>query len=182
MDDDIKIMASLTPNPDSLKFTVDRPVLDEGSAHFADRGQAEGSPLAERIFELEDVTGLFVAGDMITATKRSDAEWPELARAIGGKIREHVRSGEPAVSETQRAVGASTDVERKIVSVLDEIRPYVAQDGGDIVFAGYENGIVSVYMQGACSGCPSSTATLRMGIEQRLQQVVPEVRQVVPIS
>ncbi len=180
-DDQIHIMAMPTPNPDSLKFTVDRPVLDDGSAFFATPEEGQGSPLAEQIFGLGRIKSLFIVGNMITANKEPDADWADLARPIGTKIREHIQSGEPAVSETFQGSKARTETEQKIEQVLAEIRPYVQGDGGDIVFAGYEDGNVLVYMQGACSGCPSSTATLRMGIEQRLREVIPEDKEVIPM-
>jgi Fe-S cluster biogenesis protein NfuA len=179
--DQIHIMATPTPNPDALKFTVDRPVMQEGSAFFASPEDGKGSHLAELIFDLGGIRSIFITGNMITAKKDNDADWSDLARPIGAKIREHIRSGEPPVSETATASRAKTDTEKKIEEVLAEIRPYVQGDGGDIVFAGYEDGIVTVFMQGACAGCPSSTATLRLGIEQRLKEVVPEVKEVVPM-
>ena len=167
----IAIMASPTPNPDSLKFTVDRAVLDEGSAFFSSPEEGEESPLAKRIFELGNITSLFIIDRMITANKTSDANWADLARPIGAAIREHIHSGEAAVSQAISDKGDRTETEEKIETVLAEIRPYVQGDGGDIVFAGYQDGVVQVYMQGACSGCPSSTMTLRMGIEQRLKEL-----------
>jgi Fe-S cluster biogenesis protein NfuA len=180
-EDHIHIMAAPTPNPESLKFTVDRPVLDEGSVYFPSPEDDKDSPLAKRIFALGKLRTLFVVGNMITATKESDADWGELAKPIGTQIREHLLSGDPTVVQTAADQSERNETEQKIEGVLAEIRPYVQNDGGDIVFAGYTDGVVQVFMQGACSGCPSSTATLRQGIEQRLKEVIPEIKEVVPI-
>ena len=179
--EEVQIMATPTPNPDSLKFTVDRTVLDDASAFFASAKDGEGSPLAERIFKIDKIVSMFVTGNMVTANKEPDAEWADLARSVGAAIREHIQSGEPAVSERQTKPVERSEQEQKIEEVLAEIRPYVQGDGGDIVFAGYKDGVVQVYMQGSCSGCPSSTMTLRMGIEERLKEVLPEVKEVVPL-
>ncbi len=178
--EEIRIMASPTPNPHSFKFTVDRQVLD-GSAYFASREAAAGSPLALRVFELGDVMSLFVTGSMVTVGKAPEAEWSELAYRVGTAIREHVASGEPAVDKSAQTQQPTSEVERQVVAVLDEIRPYVQRDGGDITFAGYENGWVRVHLQGACSGCPSASMTLKEGVERRLREVLPEIRGVVPV-
>ena len=175
-EDHIAIMASPTPNPDSLKFTVDRAVLEEGSAYFASPEEGADSPLAARIFALDNITSLFIVDRMITANKEPDANWADLARPIGAAIREHLQSGEPAVSQSKTDKTDRSETEEKIENVLAEIRPYVQGDGGDIVFAGYKDGVVQVFMQGACS-----TMTLRMGIEQRLKEVIPDVQEVVAI-
>ena len=180
-EDHIHIMAAPTPNPESLKFTVDRTVLDEGSAYFPTPEAGEKSPLAQRVFALGNLRSLFVVGNMITVTKTPEADWADLAKLVGAKIREHMQSGDPAVVETDAGTNARTEDEQKIEAVLDEMRPYVQSDGGDIVFAGYRDGVVNVYMQGACSGCPSSSATLRQGIEERIRQVIPELKEVVPL-
>ena len=179
--EDIQIMALPTPNPESLKFVVDRPVLEDSSAFFASPDEGEDSPLARRIFALGKIINLFITGKMVTANKDPDADWAELAKPVGQAIREHIQSGEPAVSPQQTKPKERSEEEQKIEAVLAEIRPYVQSDGGDIVFAGYKDGIVQVYMQGSCSGCPSSTMTLRMGIEERLKEVLPEVKEVVPL-
>ena len=177
---EIKIMASPTPNPHSFKFTVDRTVLD-GSAYFDCRESAERSPLARRIFAIGDVTSLFVTGSMVTVGKEPQAEWSDLAYRVGSAIREHLTSGESAVEAAAEIQQPTSEVERQVMSVLAEIRPYVQRDGGDITFAGYENGWVRVHLQGACAGCPSATVTLREGVERRLREVIPEVRGVVPV-
>lgn len=178
----IGIMAEPTPNPQSFKFTVDRPLLPGGSVHFGDPEECEGSALPTRLFALGDVVGVFVSENIVTVTKKGVGDWRPFAIKIGPIIREAIRSGETLVSEDalERSKGAN-EVERKILAVLEEVRPAVAMDGGDIVFAGYRDGIVSVSMRGACAGCPSSTATLRMGIESRLRQVLPEIKGLVAI-
>ena len=177
----IAIMASPTPNPDSLKFTTDRIVLDEGSAYFANPKEGEKSLLAKRIFAIGDITSLFIVDKMITANKTPEADWADLAKPIGAAIREHLNSGDPAVDLSDSPETERTEAEKKIEAVLAEMRPHVQSDGGDIIFAGYQDGVVQVFMQGACSGCPSSSMTLRVGIEQRLREVLPEVREVAAI-
>lgn len=178
----IGIMAEPTPNPQSFKFTVDRPMLPGASVHFSSPADAEGSELAVRLFTLDDVAGVFVTENIVTVTKKSLGEWRPFAIKIGPLIREAIRSGKPLVAEgaLQRAQGAN-EIEKRILQVLEEIRPAVQRDGGDIVFAGFAEGVVSVSMRGSCSGCPSSSATLRMGIETRLKAAVPEVKGLVQI-
>lgn len=180
--DKIGIIAEPTPNPQSFKFTVDRPLLEGHSVHFASKDEAEGSELPTKLFELDDVAGVFVSEDMVTVTKSSMGDWRPFAIKIGPVIREAIRSGKALVSEeaVQKTQG-STETEKAILNVLAEIRPSVQMDGGDIVFAGFKDGIVSVSMRGSCAGCPSSTMTLRMGIETRLKQAVPEVKGLVQI-
>ena len=141
--------------------------------------EAKGSPLAERLFALGQVQIVFALGNFVTVTKTDEADWHELAYRIGDAIREHIHSGEPAFSADAVVSGPRTEVEKKIVSVIDQIRPAVQQDGGDIIFISYDDGIVNVQMQGACSGCPSSTATLKMALETRIREAVPEVQEVV---
>jgi Fe-S cluster biogenesis protein NfuA len=178
----IGIIAEPTPNPASFKFTVDRPILPEHSVHFASKSETEGSELPRALFELEDVAGVFVSDDIVTVTKATLGDWRPFAVKIGPIIREAIRSGKPLISEEAvKATQGSTDVEKRILAVLAEIRPNVQMDGGDIVFAGFRDGIVSVSMRGSCAGCPSSTMTLHMGIEQRLKQVVPEVKGLIQI-
>ena len=178
----VRILASATPNPASLKFTVDRPLIEGRTAQFRTAEEAAESSLGRRIWGLGRITGIFVAANFVTVSREDPEAWPEEAKRIGMAIREHVWSGEPVVPKgSKQAGGPASDVERKIQQVLEEIRPYVQGDGGDIIYAGYEDGVVRVVMQGACAGCPSSTATLRMGIETRLKEMVPEVRELVAI-
>jgi len=180
--DHIRILASATPNPLSLKFTVDRPLLEARTAQFRTAEEAEESPLARRIFALGGITGVFVAANFVTVSRENPEVWPEEAKKVGSAIREHVKSGEPVLPPgSAKGGGPISETERKIQGVLEEVRPYVQGDGGDIIYAGYEDGVVRVILQGSCAGCPSSTATLRLGIEQRLKEVVPEVVELVSI-
>jgi Fe-S cluster biogenesis protein NfuA len=180
--DGIRILASATPNPASLKFTVDRPLLENRTAQFRTAAEAAESSLARRIFALGRVTGVFVAGNFVTVTREDPDAWPAEAKRVGAAIREHLASGEPVVPKGSKAAGGpSTEAERRILAVLEEIRPFVQGDGGDIIYAGFEDGVVRVVLQGSCSGCPSSTMTLKMGIETRLKEAVPEVRELVAI-
>jgi Fe-S cluster biogenesis protein NfuA len=178
----IRILASATPNPASLKFTVDRPLLENRTAQFRTEEEAKESSLARRIWALGGVTGVFVAGNFVTVSRADPDAWPEEAKKVGMAIREHLWSGEPVVAKGSKQDGGPVnETERKIQAVLDEIRPFVQGDGGDIIYAGYEGGIVRVVLQGSCAGCPSSTMTLKMGIEQRLKEAVPEVQELVAI-
>ena len=178
----IRILASATPNPASLKFTVDRPLLENRTAQLRNAAEAEESPLGRRIWALGRVTGVFVAGNFVTVTREDPEAWPEEAKKVGMAIREHLWSGEPVLPRGAKlASGPASEVERRIQAVLEEIRPFVQGDGGDIIYAGYEDGVVRVVLQGSCSGCPSSTMTLKMGIEARLKETCPEVRELVAI-
>ena len=172
-----------TPNPASLKFLPGREVLASGSVDMPDPESASRSPLAERLFQVEGVAGVFLGGDFITVTKRGDKQWDLLKPALLGIIMEHFVAGRPVLAEGAAVVtegdAEDTEVVSQIKELLDtRVRPAVAQDGGDIVFRGFDRGIVYVRLQGSCSGCPSSTATLRMGIENMLKHYVPEVMEV----
>ncbi len=183
------IQTEQTPNPATLKFLPGRTVMDSGTADFADPEAAAASPLAERLFAIEGVTGIFLGGDFISVSKAEDREWYLLKPAILGVIMEHFMAGRPvllAESGTGTAAdtsdGEDSEVVLQIKELLDtRVRPAVAQDGGDIVFKGFEQGIVYLHMQGACAGCPSSTATLKMGIENMLRHYIPEVSEVRPV-
>jgi Fe-S cluster biogenesis protein NfuA len=185
------IQTEATPNPSTLKFIPGREVLRSGTRDFRDRTAAErASPLAARIFEVDGVEGVFLGSDFISVTK-GGGEWQHLKPALLGAIMEHYMSGAPVVSDAPDADAqegsehyASEDSE--IVDTIKElletrVRPAVAQDGGDIVFHGYKEGVVFLHMRGACAGCPSSTATLRHGIENLLRHFIPEVQEVRPV-
>jgi Fe-S cluster biogenesis protein NfuA len=179
------IQTEETPNPATLKFLPGREVMAGDTANFPDRDSAGRSPLAERLFQVDGVTGVFLGADFITVTKAADKEWFLLKPAILGIIMEHFTAGRPVIlaSEGSEAAPADDGEEDEVVSQIKElidtrVRPAVAQDGGDIIFQGYENGIVYLHMQGACSGCPSSTVTLKMGIENMLRHYIPEVMEV----
>jgi Fe-S cluster biogenesis protein NfuA len=174
-----------TPNPATLKFLPGREVLAGRTADFADADAALISPLANHLFGLPGVERVFLGADFITVTKSSDIEWPALKPQLLGAIMEHFVAGLPVMSA---AAGAAVeeDVLPEDEEIVDQIkdlletriRPAVAGDGGDIIFRGYRNGVVSLQMQGSCSGCPSSTATLKHGIENLLKHYIPEVRSV----
>jgi Fe-S cluster biogenesis protein NfuA len=179
------IQTEATPNPATLKFLPGQPVLGSGAREFRDRADAEAaSPLAARLFDVEGVRGVFLGADFISVTK-GEGEWQFLKPAVLGAIMEHYLSGAPIVNEAaaSAAEGEYAPEDAEIVATIVElidtrVRPAVAQDGGDIVFQGYADGIVYLQMRGACSGCPSSTATLRNGVENLLRHFVPEVREV----
>jgi Fe-S cluster biogenesis protein NfuA len=180
--DAIRITAEPTPNPSSFKFTVDRDLIANSSVYFASKEAAEGSPLGEKLFALDKITAVFISGRFVTVTKDGWDDWRPLAKAVGTTVRTHLLSGEPNISEKALETSPKNDeIEQTIQDVLAEIRPFVLQDGGDIIFDSFENGIVKVRMQGSCSGCPSSTATLRHGIESKLKERIPTVQMVVPI-
>ncbi len=184
------IQTESTPNPATLKFLPGQTVLEVGTADFptADAGQA--SPLAQRVFAVDGVTGVFFGNDFVTVTKADATEWDHIKPAILGAIMEHFQSGQPVMSEgNQHASGHAehTGEDGEIVGQIKElldtrVRPAVAQDGGDITFHGFDRGIVYLHMQGACAGCPSSTLTLKMGIENLLRHYIPEVVEVRPVA
>jgi Fe-S cluster biogenesis protein NfuA len=171
-----------TPNPATLKFLPGRYVMGEGTADFASPASAERSPLAGALFALPGVTRVFLGGDFISVTKSEAVPWPSLKPPILAAIMEHfvagrpVIEGEPDSSLIEEIAPGDEEIVAQIRELLDtRVRPAVAGDGGDIVFRGYRAGIVKLYMQGACSGCPSSRATLKHGIENMLRHFVPEV-------
>ncbi|CAA7616317.1 NifU family protein [Magnetospirillum sp. UT-4] len=172
------IQTEPTPNPSTLKFLPGREVMGRGTADFAAADRAANSPLATRLFAIDGVASVFLGGDFITIGKDGAVEWSVLKPQVLAAIMEHYASGEAAVeggAETDSGEGDSETV-RQIKELLDtRVRPAVAQDGGDIIFRAFEDGIVYLHLQGACSGCPSSTATLKHGIENMLKYYVPEV-------
>ncbi len=180
------IQTEPTPNPATLKFLPGKPVLGDGTADYRSQDEASLSPLAQRIFAVDGVKAVFLGPDFISVTKGS-AEWGHMKPAILGAIMEHYLSGAPVI-----AGGESTEIsgegnydpkDEETVKIIRElldtrVRPAVAQDGGDIVFHGFRDGVVLLHMRGACSGCPSSTATLRGGVENLLRHFCPEVQEV----
>ncbi len=179
------IQTEQTPNPATLKFLPGRPVMPSGTADFPSRESAGRSPLANRLFAVEGVKGVFFGGDFVTVTKDGEVDWHVMKPSILGALMEHFTSGEPIVRESDAAPEADVE-DDEIVSQIKElidtrVRPAVAQDGGDIVFHRFEDGIVYLQMQGSCSGCPSSTATLKAGIENMLRHYIPEVTEVRPV-
>jgi Fe-S cluster biogenesis protein NfuA len=184
------IQTEATPNPATLKFLPGRAVLESGTLDMATREAASQSPLAERLFGIPNVSGVFYGSDFISVTK-SDGEWQQIKPAILGAIMEHYRSGAALVAADVHAAPAADDEffdakDAETVDIIKDlietrVRPAVAGDGGDITFKGYKEGIVFLQMKGACSGCPSSTATLQHGIQNLLRHFVPEVVEVRPI-
>lgn len=178
------IQTEQTPNPATLKFLPGRDVMGTGTADFSSVEDAKRSPLAEHLFAIEGVAGVFLGSDFVTVTKQADKDWHLLKPAILGAIMEHYTSGRPIiVGSAGSAAAGEGEEESEIVAQIKDlietrVRPAVAQDGGDIVFQSFEDGIVYLHMQGSCSGCPSSTATLKAGIENMLKHYVPEVVEV----
>ncbi len=178
------IQTESTPNPATLKFLPGQAVLEAGTADFPNAAAAAKSPLALRLFDVNGVTGVFFGTDFVTVTKSDAVAWDHIKPALLGAIMEHYQSGEPAVEGAGAGGHAVQDGEEselvtQIKELLDtRVRPAVAQDGGDITFHGYERGVVYLHMQGACAGCPSSTLTLKMGIENLLKHYLPEVTEV----
>ncbi len=181
------IQTEETPNPATLKFIPGRVVLDNDTREFLSSEDAQASPLASRIFAIAGITGVFFGQDFITVTKDA-TEWPHIKPAVLGAIMEHYMSGAPIVSDGGAAAEEEffDEADAETVSVIkelihDRVRPAVANDGGDITFQGYRDGIVYLSMRGACAGCPSSTATLKYGIENLLKHFVPDVQEVRPV-
>lgn len=187
------IQTEATPNPSTLKFIPGLVVLENGSLDFRSPEESRVSPLAERLFAVEGVAGVFLSQDFIAITKSDDKEWFLLKPALLGVIMEHFTAGRPVLNESdaasQTASGsegegeADDEVVAQIKALLDtRVRPAVAMDGGDIVYHSFEEGVVYLSMRGACAGCPSSTATLKMGIENMLRHYIPEVQAVEPVE
>jgi Fe-S cluster biogenesis protein NfuA len=171
-----------TPNPATLKFLPGCAVMGTGTADFAQAAAAGSSPLATSLFGLEGVARVFLGADFVTVTKSDQAEWQALKPQVLGAVMEHFIAGRPVI-EGAAAAAHEDEVAPEDQEIVDQIkelldtrvRPAVASDGGDIVFRGYSKGVVRLHMQGACSGCPSSAATLKHGIENMLRHYVPEV-------
>jgi Fe-S cluster biogenesis protein NfuA len=179
------IQTELTPNPATLKFLPGRSVIGSGTATFTEAAAAASrSPLAERLFAVGGVTGVFLGGDFITVTKDEDSDWYQLKPAILGIIMEHFTAGRPVLLAAEGDSAApggevDSDIVVQIKELLEtRVRPAVAQDGGDIIFHDFNDGVVYLHMQGSCSGCPTSTATLKAGIENMLRHYIPEVQEV----
>lgn len=186
------IQTEQTPNPATLKFLPGTGVLSEVNLDLTVAAEAETkSPLAARLFGVDGVTGVYIGRDFVSVTKDEGEDWYELKPAVLGAIMDHFMSGAPVIDPSivdaaeardEAAAEEDDDTVRQIKELLDtRVRPAVAQDGGDIVFHGFERGIVYLHMQGACSGCPSSVITLKSGIENLLRHYVPEVTEVRPI-
>ena len=190
------IQTEATPNPATMKFLPGRDVMPGGGVDFRDAADAEKSPLAAELFRIPGVAGVFFGHDFIAVTREGAPEeafdWQHLKPAVLGTIMEHFVTGKPIMNEEapSAATGPEGEVfdeaDREIVDTIKElldtrVRPAVAQDGGDITFHGYDDGIVYLHMRGACAGCPSSTATLKHGIQNLLQHFIPQVQEVRPV-
>ena len=184
------IQTESTPNPATLKFLPGQTVLETGSADFPSAEAAGASPLAERLFRVPGVMAVFFGHDFVTVTKNDETEWDHVKPSLLGAIMEHFQSGAPVMADGGSATGGHAEhngpdgeIVGQIKELLDtRVRPAVAQDGGDITFHGFDRGIVYLHMQGACAGCPSSTLTLKMGIENLLRHYIPEVVEVRPVA
>ncbi|MBV0890732.1 NifU family protein [Paracoccus sp. Z118] len=184
------IQTETTPNPATLKFLPGETVLANGTADFPASDTAASSPLAQRLFAVPGVSGVFLGQDFVTVTKADASVWDQIKPSILGAIMEHYQSGQPAVVQTGAVddghaehSGPDAEIVVQIKELLDtRVRPAVAQDGGDITFHGFDRGVVYLTMKGACAGCPSSTLTLKMGIENLLRHYIPEVTEVRPVA
>jgi Fe-S cluster biogenesis protein NfuA len=183
------IQTEATPNPATLKFLPGRVVLEHGTLDLRDRGEAAQSPLAERLFAVDGVSGVFFGSDFIAVTKDA-GEWQQLKPMILGAIMEHFMSGAPLLAAGSKEQSEADEffeaADAETVATIKElietrVRPAVANDGGDITFRGFKDGVVYLNMKGACSGCPSSTATLRHGIQNLLRHFIPDVTEVRPM-
>ena len=179
-----------TPNPAALKFLPGKAALESGVADFTSRDAAARSPLARLLFEIDGVEGVFLATDFLTVTKNAGKNWQVLKPMVLGAIMDHFTAGAPVMEGGEAPPktefsddGEDGEIVSQIKELLDtRVRPAVAQDGGDIIYKGFKNGTVYLHMRGSCAGCPSSTATLKMGIENMLKHYVPEVLQVEAIA
>ena len=185
MDLGFRMHAERTPNPNSIKWVMGRRIVEgTESANFDAPPAREVSPLADRLFSVDGVVGVFFAANFATVSKREDAEWVDIAQPIVDALKQHLDSGESALGPgfQPAAVETSGALVARIRRLLDdEIRPAVARDGGDILFVAFREGVVELEMRGACSGCPSAAATLKLAVESRLCEAIPEVREVVAV-
>ena len=184
----ISIYTEMTPNPETMKFVANKLLYPGKSIDFQSEDTASPSPLAKQLFAFSGVVGVFISSNFVTLTKAGDLDWYELIPIIRTFLKSYLESGDPVFTgpreqvadETIARTKTSSALETKIIEALDEyVRPAVEQDGGAIHFKSFEDGIVTVVMKGYCSGCPSSTVTLKSGIERLLKQLIPEVSEVV---
>jgi Fe-S cluster biogenesis protein NfuA len=176
----VSVYSEATPNPESMKFVVNKMILPNDSIDFRDKRKISQSPLAKKLFEFPYVKGVFVMNNFVSVTKHSDYEWFDLLPELKKLVQEFVTSGEPVVSKRERLIEEEeTEAIKKIKQLLDDhVKPAVEMDGGAISFKSFVDGVVTVTMKGSCSGCPSSTMTLKAGIENLLKRMVPEVEAV----
>ena len=184
------IQTEYTPNPQTLKFLPGKVVMEDGTAFFQNIEEGSDSPFARRLFKIDGVKGVFFGSDFITITKSESIDWQVMKPLILSSIMDHYNSGDKTINKKIKKENKSlitdendNDIVKQIKELLDtRVRPAVAMDGGDIIYNSFKDGVVYLHMQGACSGCPSSTATLKMGIENMLKHYVPEVQEVRPID
>jgi Fe-S cluster biogenesis protein NfuA len=185
----VNIQLEWTPNPSTLKYVVDTQLLPRGAMNFTTRDVAvDRSPLALRLFDIKGVTAVMLGTNFVTVTKGDEGEWDEMNDGVMLTLDQHLSANETVVKPevlaemAAKVITGGTEMEQRVREILDaEIRPAVAQDGGDITLDRIENGSVYLHMQGSCAGCPSSTATLRMGIETRLREAIPEIVEVIAV-
>lgn len=176
---DIEVRTVPTPNPNALMFRVDETLVPTGTYEFQSLEDADNSPLAQVLLRIEGAELVLVAPRFVTVTKHADVAWPDVVPKIKDRLRAFLLSGEMAVLDQGSGPDAAElgEIERKIVELInEEIRPAIAMDGGDVNFQGFVDGIVHLRLIGACGSCPSSTTTLKMGIERMLMEEIPEVR------
>lgn len=190
----VSVYAEANPNPESMKFVLSTTLLPEGvSVDYPSLESAANSPLAQELFKFDYVSRIFIASNFVTVTKSTDAAWVQLIPELRTFIKSYVEAGgpifleDPAAEQAQATSDATAEltgedmaISHKVIDLLENyVRPAVEQDGGNITFKSYKDGVVTVNLQGSCSGCPSATITLKSGIENLLKRMVPEVREVV---
>jgi len=185
------IQTEQTPNPQTLKFLPGKIVMDEGTAFYENVDEAKNSPFARRLFSVDGVEGVFFGSDFITISKNTKYDWQVMKPSVLGAIIDHFNSDDLTVENSNninlknnfKKNEDDSEIVKQIKELIDtRVRPAVAMDGGDIIYNDFEDGVVFLKMQGACSGCPSSTATLKMGIENMLKHYIPEVQEVRPVD
>lgn len=181
----MKIHTEGTPNPNALKFVLDKVILEKSTLNYPNKESASNSPLALKLFAIDSVKEVFIGKDFITISKKTEVNWDLVYEKILDVINKHFESGDPVVSNESSLNTSSeslSDIEKKIHEILDtKIRPAVASDGGDIVFNSYTDGVLKVHLMGACSHCPSSIMTLKAGIESMLKREIPELKEVISV-
>ncbi len=179
----IKIHTEGTPNPNALKFVIDKTIIEKGSYSFSSKEKAKDSPLALKLFEIKNVEEVFFGKDFITLSKSTGSAWELIYDKAIEIITKHLESGELILLKLEeKNISASSDIEERILEIIDsQIRPAVASDGGDIIFDSYKDGILRLHMQGSCKSCPSAVMTLKAGIESLLKKQIPELKEVISI-
>lgn len=179
----VSIHTEGTPNPNALKFVLDKVILESGTVNFPDKSSSNNSPLAQKFFELPFVKEVFFGRDFITISKTTESAWDDIYDSLLKIINNYFESGEQILLSSENvAVKGSNEIEQKIHEILDaQIRPAVASDGGDVIFDSYKDGVLKLHLQGACSSCPSSIMTLKVGIESMLKKAIPEIKEVVSV-